>query len=193
MQIVWIICGLSILSIILGFIALLSQKIYIDSNTQELTQIKIPLIGKMKTNYPALVFVFIGFSLSLIAFEEAYPPKKVHWEVNGSFQSAVKDNNKEDKNFAIGTLAMFPIDFKVNVTQDGKFKIDAMIEEGKTFEEVVQAIDYSHYTLGSILILPAEEYNKYTNGNKDTKVKFATENMRRYKPIMLTNYQATEE
>ena len=50
--------GISILLIILGFIALLKQKTYIDSKTQQPTKIKLPFFGEMITNFPALIFIF---------------------------------------------------------------------------------------------------------------------------------------
>ena len=72
-----IIYGISTLTIILGFIALLTQKIYIDTDTKQLTQIDIPMVGKMKTNYPALIFLFLGIFLAVYAFSRSFPHKKM--------------------------------------------------------------------------------------------------------------------
>ena len=40
--------------IVLGFFALLAQRIYIDSGTLTASEIEIPFLGKMKANFPAL-------------------------------------------------------------------------------------------------------------------------------------------
>jgi hypothetical protein len=47
MESILIIHGISALAIILGFIALLTQKIYMDAKTQKATQIKIPIVGRL--------------------------------------------------------------------------------------------------------------------------------------------------
>ena len=55
---------LAAILIILGFIALLRQKTYIDSKTKQPTEIEITKLGKFKSNYPALAFVVLGFVLA---------------------------------------------------------------------------------------------------------------------------------
>jgi hypothetical protein len=58
--------GFAVLLAVLGLVALLKQKTYLDSKTGQPTQIEIPLIGKMKTNYPALIFVFLAVVVLVI-------------------------------------------------------------------------------------------------------------------------------
>ena len=55
--IIYLLAGLCF---VLGFVALLKQKTYIDSQTNQPTEIELPFVGKLTTNYPALGFVFIG-------------------------------------------------------------------------------------------------------------------------------------
>lgn len=169
-----IIYGISTLTIILGFIALLTQKIYIDTNTKQQTQIDIPMVGKMKTNYPALIFVFLGIFLAVYAFSRSFPPQKNEWVITGSFKSG------ENINLLDGTLTVFPADFKCEVYPNRKFEIKAKIEEGKTFEDVIQRIDYSH-PLGSVQIYPKEQ--------REALVKHETENSREYKPVAIHVYE----
>jgi len=45
---------------ILGFIALLSSRIYIDQPSNSTGEVEVPFLGKPKGNYPALVFVLLG-------------------------------------------------------------------------------------------------------------------------------------
>lgn len=169
-----IIYGISTLTIILGFIALLTQKIYIDTDTKQLTQIDIPMVGKMKTNYPALIFLFLGIFLAVYAFSRSFPPQKNEWVITGSFESG-KNINWQD-----GTLTVFPADFECEVFPNGRFEIEAKIEEGKTFEDVIQRIDYSH-PLGSAQICPKKQ--------RETLVKHETENSREYKPVPIQVYK----
>lgn len=173
--------SLSGFSIFLGFIALFFQKTYIDSKTNQITEIDIPIMGKMKTNYPALIFVFLGGFLAFYAFYKSpQSPQKIPWEITGSF----KANDKID--WQDGTLRVFPTDFEVTANPDGTFKITASLEEGRTFEDVVQRIDYSHH-YGSIQIYPQAEYNAY-RAQKDTLIKIATKNSREYKQVPLQEF-----
>lgn len=176
MFLIVLIFSLSALSIILGFIALLTQKIYIDSDSKQLTQIEIPIIGKMKTNYPALIFVIGGLVLAYITIDQSFPPRKISWEIRGSFISENSGNIDWDN----GTLAVFPVDFKTSVRSDGVFIIQADIDEGKTFEEIVQYIDYSH-KLGTTQIYPQKQYTSYLNG-EESLIDKTTKESRKYKP-----------
>lgn len=47
-----------------GVWALLKQKVLLDANTHEVTSVEIPFFGKVKTNYPSIVAIFIGAALS---------------------------------------------------------------------------------------------------------------------------------
>jgi hypothetical protein len=58
---------LAVLALVLGFFALLKQKTYIDANSGAVTSVELPLIGKLKTNYPALVFVFASLLFAYFA------------------------------------------------------------------------------------------------------------------------------
>ncbi len=52
--------AIATLLIVLGFIALLTQKVYLDSTTQQPITIEVPFVGKMAANVPSLAFVFFG-------------------------------------------------------------------------------------------------------------------------------------
>ena len=84
---VWATFSLSFLSVALGFVALLAQRTYLDKETQKPVEIEIPVFGKMKSNYPALLFVFLGFALAFYAFDKSYPPPKVEWVVTGALKA----------------------------------------------------------------------------------------------------------
>ena len=47
--------ALGALCVLLGFVALLSSKIYIDDKTNAPTEVELPIIGKLKSNCPALL------------------------------------------------------------------------------------------------------------------------------------------
>src|SRR5580765_6879571 len=48
------------LALCLGFFALLRQHTYLDPKTNAPIEIELPLLGRMKANYPALIFPFIA-------------------------------------------------------------------------------------------------------------------------------------
>jgi hypothetical protein len=51
---------LGTLGFLLGLIALLTSRIYIDKASNSTVEVDVPLLGKLKGNYPALVFVLLG-------------------------------------------------------------------------------------------------------------------------------------
>ena len=63
--------------------ALLKQKTYIDSESKEPTEVELSFLGKIKTNYPALVFVFLGFAAAFFAFQKSGIKEKVRWTIQG--------------------------------------------------------------------------------------------------------------
>lgn len=66
----------------------------------------------MRTNAPALAFVFLGAGLAFIAFDGSYPPKKVEWTVQGSFANVPGKHI----DWPTGTLAVHPTDIKPEVS-----------------------------------------------------------------------------
>ena len=94
--------GISALCIVLGFIALLKQRLYIDERTQEPTAVELPLFGKLKTNYPALVFVFLGAGLAFYAIHESPPTEP--WTLTGSLTNPSGKHVK----WTDGTLTLIP-------------------------------------------------------------------------------------
>lgn len=173
--------GFAFAAVFLGFVALLKQKTYIDRHTRQPTEIELPLVGKMKTNAPALAFVFLGVAVALVAFEKSYPPKKVEWTVQGSFKKVPG----KQIDWPTGTLALHPTDFKPEVSTAGTFTITAMIEEGRSFEEAIELIDYSHPS-GSVQLSPKQEYSRYLEHDTSSLVQATTETTRRFKPLTLT-------
>lgn len=104
MENIFIMYGISSLSIVLGFIALLTQTIYIDRESNQPTEIEIPFLGKLKTNIPSIVFVFLGCGLAFYTFDESFPPKQVDWTIKGLFQNT----KNTDFDWRKGTLTFHP-------------------------------------------------------------------------------------
>ena len=178
MTIAYIMYGISLITIILGFVALLTQKIYINPETHQPTEIDIPFLGKLRTNIPAIAFVFFGFILAYVTFDKSYPPNKVDWIITGSFNAG-----DEEIDWEKGTLVLFPTEFSHEVSDHGTFIINAKIEEGTSFENMIQRIDFSH-PKASTQICPKDEYDSFKNG-KVTLIESTTENTRNLKPAPL--------
>jgi len=183
MIIVILVFSLAALSIILGFIALLTQKIYIDSETkQTATEIEIPFLGKLRTNIPALGFVFLGIFLAAFAFNKASPVKKVEWNLKGQFRNV----GDQQIDWTEGTLSLIPKTIKPEVSNQGIFYIDVDIDEGKTIEDAFECIMYSN-TIGSVEIFLKNEYEAYED-NKKTLIETVSDRFRKYKPVSIEPY-----
>lgn len=177
MNTIYVMYMLSALLIILGFIALLSQKNYVDKDAKKVTEVEIPILGKLKTNYPSLVFVFLGVFIAYISFDRSKPISKNDWKITGSFKSM--DN--EHINWPKGELKIFPSDFEQPIIKaDGTFEIHGRIEDGKTFEDIVERIDFSCPEYSAI-IYPNNEYKKYKETRDSSLLRALTNNSRDYK------------
>jgi hypothetical protein len=172
--------GLVLLSIVLGFIALLTQKIYLDASTQKPIDIDIPLFGRMKTNYPALIFVFLGFSLAFYVLHDSFSSSGTDWTIKGQF------SDPSIIDWKTGTLSVFPAQIKANVNNNGMFTIDLKIKEGKTLENTIEKIEYSH-RIGDAIIYPSEEYALYQSGQK-SKLEHILPHGRRYGSIPIKHF-----
>jgi hypothetical protein len=170
----YIAAGIGVLLIILGFVALLAQRIYFDPKTQTPIEIDIPILGKMKANYPALIFVFLGCALAIYGVSQAQE-SEVQWQVDGMITADMRGLDWQQ-----GHLAVFPSKLETNIEADtGKFTIRLAIEEGKTLEDVIERIDYSHRN-GNVIFFPKKEFEQYKN-NKPTILLNATNRTRTYK------------
>jgi len=152
--------AISILGIVLGFIALLAQKVYIDANTNQPTEIEIPFFGKLKTNFPAIAFVFFGFALAYITFEKSHH-NRVEWNIEGTME---KLENQEIE-WDMGNIILTPEDPNIDISEEGRFTISVDIDQGKSLQDIYGQlyVSYPHVSLGLNLIT---EFDNYYNGKE---------------------------
>jgi hypothetical protein len=180
---VQIIYSLTAFCFLLGFVALLKQKTYIDSQTNQPTDIELPLIGKLKSNYPALAFVIVGAFLAYAGWSKT--PTDLgddQWSITGSF---VAPNNANVK-WEDGNLVLLPRTFEPAELQDGRFMIQASIQKGKRFEDVVSAIVYTNGKV-SAQINVEDEYNKRISG-RPSLLQTHSKTSRDYAPQVVAVY-----
>jgi hypothetical protein len=167
------------LLIILGFVALLKQKTYLDSATLQPVEIELPVVGKVKTNYPAVIFVLLGFVLAYVAFEKSFPPRKVEWRLDGLLTNTNPTNGT--LKWSEGTLTLMPSELDPHIFNQGAFKVTALIEEGKTIEDVYEVLDFSH-PKGSVHIDLRQELKNHLQG-KTNLISDLTDHTRTFKPL----------
>lgn len=181
MSIAYITFGIAVLSIILGFIALLSQKIYIDPTTNQPTEVEVPIIGKIKSNYPALVFVFLGAALAFGAFQILYPQKDP-WIIKGTFTPPSGETVDP-----AGTLDLTPVDERKKITPKGIFTINVTIPRGTSLEDVFETVEYT-YRGGSARIDLRSEYKVFLKNPNESKLSSVAAHERIFKPEPITPY-----
>lgn len=169
----YLVSGIGAILIILGFVALLTQRIYIDPQTNSPTEIEVPILGKMKSNYPALVFVFLGCVMVAMALY-AYRESRTEWLIDGTMTSKTPGLDWQS-----GQLAIFPSDIDTHIDPaTGKFSIKLAIQKNKSLEDVIERIQYSH-PAGSMVIVPSEELRLKESG-KPSKLSTQTPTSRSY-------------
>jgi hypothetical protein len=167
--------AIGIVLIVLGFVALVTQKIYIDPRTNAPTEIEVPILGKMKANYPALVFVFLGSVIAFYGMNRYTEAPKVRWHIAGTVVTKLAHINWQETQIELSPTLTHYID-----PQSGQFTIDLDIEGNRTFEEAVQTIHVSHPRVEGIHIDPAHEYNSFKAG-ANSKLVLAPATTRVYK------------
>ena len=174
---------ISISSIVLGFVALLKQKTYIDSESKEPTEVELSFLGKIKTNYPALVFVFLGFAAAFFAFQKSGIKEKVRWTIQGQ----LVDSTQRIDDWREGECKIIPEDTYTIIDKNtGAYAIEMDIDKDQSFEDAVKCIIYSH-KLGTIQLCPREEFMKKSNGKPSFLIS-KTNQTRFYKPVSLYNF-----
>jgi len=181
---------LGTLCIVLGFIALLSSRVYIDKDSNSTVEVEVPFFGKLKGNYPALVFVLLGAALAAYgiktdaelrttAANNELKKGQDDWVVSGRLLSP----NDKPVDWEHGVFTLISGTPEVNFKPGGGFEIKLKIVHGQDFEHYVQQIDYTN-DIGSAKIFPQQELDALT-ANKSSLLENKTANTRVYKPVKL--------
>jgi hypothetical protein len=187
--------GLATLSFVLGFVALLSSKIYVNPKTRAKLEVEIPLLGKMQSNYPALLFVFIGaalavytigkhfdFEKSKLDFEKtkiSTAPHETIWNIHGQLRQPA-GNAIDMREGAKLKLVEYGPSF--DIWADGRFTIQVALPEGKDFEDMVDQIAYTS-DRATALIFPRVEREAFAKDRNSSKLKEMPGKTRVYKPV----------
>ena len=156
---------ISLVLFVLGFIALLKQKTYIDPATNAPTEVEISNFGKMKTNYPALVFVLCGFILAVytlnaymdegkslrekeaqIRKEEAEKRKEMAaekpelWTITGTIKNPALTQVEDFGMFGV-ELVRSPV--SVLMEPNGRYTINVELKPGENFEDRFSEIRFT--------------------------------------------------
>jgi len=181
--------GLSAMVFLLGVVSLFVQKIYkVDEKTGEKTEIDLPFFGKLKTNYPALAFAFIGAAMATYTFHGR--SVKDNWLIRGEFKGP--DSYPIDWNWDDGILAIYPCDLSTKMNPNGKFDIKLQLPRGYKFEDVMQEISYSNKSGKTYIdarIPVVKEYESFKKSQESSQLKMIGATTRIYKPITVEVYQ----
>ena len=141
-------------------------------------KVELPLLGKLRTNYPALAFVFIGAGMALFAFNRTFEVKD-QWVISGSFKTA--DSRAID--WTKGVLTLYPRQSNPILERDGSFHIELILPRSRKFEEEFGQISYFNWSGNvSATILVDEEYQKFKKGDASF-LKTGAGRTRRYGPV----------
>jgi hypothetical protein len=165
--------ALATLLIVLGFIALLKQKVYLDSATQQPITIEVPFIGKLAANVPSLAFVFFGFALAVYGIEH-YSQKHVTWKVSGILKPDAPITNWQGLR-----VSLFPVDTNVALDREtGRFSFELQIPDGQTFESLVSTL-FIDADYGSTSLVPKDALD-LRNSRQASALMAATDTTRVY-------------
>ena len=109
----WITIFVLIISLVVcmgGLYALVKQKIVVNEK-HEITSVELPVIGKIKTNYPSLAAVFLGIALAFIVYFRWPIPGEQHEKMPlvATIQISSSDRTMRDtlpRNVYIGAIPL---------------------------------------------------------------------------------------
>lgn len=171
---------LSALILALGGVSLFAQKVRkVDKESGEETIIELPFFGKLRTNYPALAFAFIGAAMAVFTLEKTLESKD-QWVITGEFTAP--DSQAID--WTDGALILSPSKLTPSINPDGGFTIQGLIQRGRKFEDVVKQISYCNWCgdLYSGSISTEKEYKNYMN-EKNSILEEVGDLERIYRPV----------
>lgn len=133
--------ALAALALVLGFVALLRQKTYLDPNTKTPMEIEVPIFGRMKANVPALAFVFFAALFAFLAAQLSEKPGIEQWSLRGPvlFAGGTKISPNDWKGITVETDPPMYSRF-VDSKKVGRVLLTLPLLSGITFEEAVTSI-----------------------------------------------------
>lgn len=148
--------------IITGVVFLFKEKKYFDTIKNEVISVEIPFFGKIKSNYPSVIIIFIAAAIAFYTFRQKVCT--VEWIVQGYIEDATGDYD-----YRIGTLTVLgaetPADAKDEMQKDGKFTIEIGLPEGISLEQGIDHIRYEHQSAGYFFIDTKAAYKEFKEGD----------------------------
>lgn len=116
---------IAIICIVLGFVALLTQRVYVDSATKETIHIDVPIFGKLRTNYPAVVFLFIALAIVLTTDTGFLGDENGDGDPETSVIAGRLIAHHEDVDWGQADISLRPLSYRSDIdAEDGTYTID---------------------------------------------------------------------
>jgi hypothetical protein len=177
MEFILLVC-LAAFALGLGFFALLKQKTYLDASGT-VTSVEVPFVGKMHTNYPALLFVFIGFAFGYLAYHFEVKTKEAREIWTATTRYTVEGRLKSDENVTdwLSTDVMIIPSSLTHqeVDRAGQYRIVVEVPKWQSFGDWLGAISFQNGKLSGRISPGSANHtaaiNKETNTYMNADVK----------------------
>lgn len=112
--------------LIIGGLYILNKQVVIrDSVTGEISEVEVPIFGKIKTNYPSLIAIFFGPTIIFYVVSVLPPLKGEPFPITGSFEA-------DDKSiYDSAAVEIVPQGHSTPLNNDGSFYIKVPKVEDK--------------------------------------------------------------
>lgn len=143
----------------------LGQTTEVELSTVEQT------IIKMKTRYPALIFLVPAVVFAFLGHQVDVVKAGVEdWTIKGNFEAP--EGNSGPVNWADGVLTVRPATIKKTVVgENGDFEIIVSVPTGKLFDEWCDFIEYASFDKKyTVIVYPDTELVKYQSGNRHSSL-----------------------
>lgn len=164
---------IAVLALCLGFFALLRQHTYLDPKTNAPLEIELPLLGRMKANYPALIFPFIAAFFGYLGFISRETPS-TEWSVAGTVGYA-DGNMLNSVDWSELQIKVIPDRYNSTIHKDnagGHFTITPALPDGFKFEDEITSVIFSlnrNPDYLSCQFSPKQEFDNWNDPSKRDK------------------------
>ena len=114
-------------AILIGAYLLFRQKAYLDSRTGGLVRVEIPWLGKLKTNYPALLFPFLGTALIL------YGAYRYPLEASPTIPISGRISLRNGHGMALVPVGIVSGSNRTFTDSDGQYSVRIVRQEGEQY------------------------------------------------------------
>jgi hypothetical protein len=135
-----IVVGIFGLCVITSCISLFFQKIYFDPNIMKPIEVEVPILGKVKSNYPAVIFLVVGVA-GILTVVNIYKEPEIQPNKDWTISIEMRTPRGIPVDLRYCDINIAPSEPKITKrTENGQLEVIAKLPIGKKPEDLISFI-----------------------------------------------------